>query len=93
MIALTRSCAIDLASRGVRVNCVCPGTTATPLVAAAVARAADPAAARRRLESIRPLDRLGTSEEIASAILYLASAEAGYATGAVLSIDGGYTAQ
>jgi NAD(P)-dependent dehydrogenase (short-subunit alcohol dehydrogenase family) len=93
MIALTRSSAIDLASRGVRVNCVCPGTTATPLVDAAVARAADPAAARRRLESIRPLDRLGTSEEIASAILYLASAEAGYATGAVLSIDGGYTAQ
>lgn len=93
MIALTRSSAIDLAPRGIRVNCVCPGTTATPLVDAAVARAADPAAARRRLESIRPLDRLGTSEEIASAILYLASAEAGYATGAVLSIDGGYTAQ
>jgi NAD(P)-dependent dehydrogenase (short-subunit alcohol dehydrogenase family) len=93
LIALTRSCAVDLAPRGVRVNCVCPGTTATPLVEAAVQRAQDPARARRRLEEVRPLDRLGTPEEIAAAILYLASSEAGYATGAVLCIDGGYTAQ
>jgi NAD(P)-dependent dehydrogenase (short-subunit alcohol dehydrogenase family) len=93
MIALTRSCAVDLAEHGVRVNCVCPGTTDTPLVRAAVNRTPDPVAARRRLESIRPLNRLGTPEEIASAILYLSSREAGYATGAILSIDGGYTAQ
>ncbi len=93
MIALTRSCAVDLADRGIRVNAVCPGTTDTPLVREAVSRAPDPAAARRRLESVRPLDRLGTPEEIASAILYMASSESGYATGAVLSIDGGYTAQ
>lgn len=93
MIALTRSCAVDLAGRGVRVNAVCPGTTDTPLVREAVGRAPDPAAARRRLESARPLNRLGKPEEIAAAILYLASDEAGYATGAVLSVDGGYTAQ
>jgi NAD(P)-dependent dehydrogenase (short-subunit alcohol dehydrogenase family) len=93
MIALTRSCAVDLAERGIRVNCVCPGTTDTPLVQAAVNRAEDPAAARRHLEQIRPLNRLGKPEEIAAAILYLASSESGYATGAVLSIDGGYTAQ
>jgi NAD(P)-dependent dehydrogenase (short-subunit alcohol dehydrogenase family) len=93
MIALTRSCAVDLAEKGVRVNCVCPGTTDTPLVREAVGRAPDPAAARRRLEEIRPLNRLGTPDEIASAILYLASSEAGYATGTILSIDGGYTAQ
>jgi len=93
MIALTRSCAVDLAGHGIRVNSVCPGTTATPLVEAAVNRADDPAAARRHLEQIRPANRLGTPEEIASAILYLASDEAAYATGAILSIDGGYTAQ
>jgi NAD(P)-dependent dehydrogenase (short-subunit alcohol dehydrogenase family) len=93
LIALTRSSAVDFAERGVRVNCVCPGTTATPLVDAAVKQAKDPAAARRHLESIRPLNRLGTADEIASAILYLASDEAAYATGAVLSVDGGYTAQ
>ena len=93
LIAFTRSCAVDLADKGIRVNCVCPGTTDTPLVQEALARAPDPTAARRRLEEIRPLDRLGTPEEIASAVLYLASDEAAYATGAVLSVDGGYTAQ
>jgi NAD(P)-dependent dehydrogenase (short-subunit alcohol dehydrogenase family) len=93
MIALTKSSAVDFAERGIRVNCVCPGTTATPLVDTALASADDPAAARRRLEEIRPLNRLGTADEIASAILYLASGEAGYATGAVLAVDGGYTAQ
>jgi NAD(P)-dependent dehydrogenase (short-subunit alcohol dehydrogenase family) len=93
MVALTKSSAVDFAERGIRVNCVCPGTTATPLVDTALASADDPAAARRRLEEIRPLNRLGTADEIASAILYLASGEAGYATGAVLAVDGGYTAQ
>ena len=93
MIALTRSCAVDLAGQGIRVNCVCPGTSETPLVDAAVNRAPDPAAARRALEEVRPLNRLGTAEEIAAAILYLASSEAGYTTGAILSVDGGYTAQ
>jgi NAD(P)-dependent dehydrogenase (short-subunit alcohol dehydrogenase family) len=93
MIALTRSCAVDLADYGIRVNCVCPGTTDTPLVQEAVNRAPDPVAARKHLEAIRPLNRLGTPQEIASAILYLASDEGAYATGAVLSIDGGFTAQ
>lgn len=93
VIALTRSCAVDLAEKGIRVNCVCPGTTDTPLVQEAVSRAADPATARRRLEEVRPLNRLGTPEEIASAILYLASDDAAYATGAILSVDGGYTTQ
>jgi len=93
MIALTRSCAVDFADRHIRVNCVCPGTTDTPLVREAVARAPDPVAARRALEQARPLNRLGTPEEIASAVLYFATPEAGYATGAVLALDGGYTAQ
>ena len=93
MLALTRSCAVDFADRGVRVNAVCPGTTETPLVREAVNRAPDPEEARRQLEQARPLNRLGTPAEIASAILYLASDDAAYATGAILSMDGGYTAQ
>ncbi len=93
MIALTRSCAVDLAEYGIRVNSVCPGTTETPLVRAALQRAADPAEARRRLEQSRPANRLGTPQEIAAAILFLASDEIAYATGAILSVDGGYTAQ
>lgn len=93
VIGLTKSCAVDLARRGIRVNCVCPGTTDTPLVQEAVQRAPDPAAARRHLEEVRPLNRLGTPDEIATAILLLASDRMAYATGAVLSVDGGYTAQ
>lgn len=92
LVALTRSCAVDFASRGIRVNCVCPGTTDTPLVQAAVARASDPRAARKALEEVRPANRLGTPDEIAAAIVFLAG-DCEYATGAVLSVDGGYTAQ
>ncbi len=93
VIALTKSCAVDFASYGIRVNSVCPGTTDTPLVQESINRSADPFVAKRNLESIRPLNRLGKPEEIASAILYLASDEIGYATGSIFSIDGGYTAQ
>jgi len=93
VIALTKSMAIDFAAHNIRVNCVCPGTTETPLVKAAVERAPDPAAARRALEEVRPANRLGRPEEIAAGILYLASDESPYATGSILSIDGGYTAQ
>jgi len=93
VIALTKSMAIDFAVNNIRVNCVCPGTTETPLVKAAVERAPDPAEARRALEEVRPANRLGRPEEIAAGILYLASDESPYATGSILSIDGGYTAQ
>ncbi|MCX7730428.1 MAG: SDR family oxidoreductase [Candidatus Caldatribacterium sp.] len=70
---------------------MCPGTTYTPLVEEALKREKDPEGARRRLEESRPLRRLGKPEEIGAAILFLASPRVGYATGAVLSIDGGYT--
>jgi len=93
IIALTKSTAIDFATHNIRVNCVCPGTTETPLVKAALERAPDPAATRRALEEVRPANRLGRPEEIAAGILYLASDESPYATGSILSIDGGYTAQ
>jgi len=93
VIMLTKSMAVDFADKGIRVNNVCPGTTETPLVNAAIQKEKDPEKARRALEECRPANRLGKPEEIASAILYLASSEAGYATGAILSIDGGYTAQ
>jgi NAD(P)-dependent dehydrogenase (short-subunit alcohol dehydrogenase family) len=93
VIALTRSIAIDFAADNVRANCVCPGTTETPLVTAALSRAQEPERVRRELEAVRPAKRLGKPEEIAAGILYLASDESPYATGAILSIDGGYTAQ
>lgn len=93
LIFLTKSIAVDFASKNVRANCVCPGTTETPLVAAYLAKQPDPVKARQAFEEIRPANRLGRPEETAYGILYLASDESPYATGAVLSIDGGYTAQ
>lgn len=93
VISLTKSAAIDFAADNVRVNCVCPGTTETPLVKAALNGTPEPEKARRELEAVRPANRLGRPEEIAAGILYLASDESLYATGSILSIDGGYTAQ
>ena len=93
LVSLTQSMALDHAAQNVRVNCVCPGTTLTPLVESAVAKEADPEAALKRLGSMRPMNRLGRPDEIAEAIVFLASDVAAYATGAVLSVDGGYTAQ
>jgi NAD(P)-dependent dehydrogenase (short-subunit alcohol dehydrogenase family) len=92
LIMLTRSIAVDHAADGIRAVSVCPGTTRTPLVDAAIAAAADPAAHERTLAQTRPLGRLGTVEEIAAAIVYAASPEAGFMTGSELVIDGGYTA-
>ncbi len=93
VIMLTKSIAIDFAEKGIRINNVCPGTTETPLVEAAIQKEKDPKKARKALEECRPANRLGKPEEIASAILSMASDELGYATGSSLVIDGGYTAQ
>jgi NAD(P)-dependent dehydrogenase (short-subunit alcohol dehydrogenase family) len=92
VVELARCMALDLADAGVRVNCVCPGTTRTPMVLRAVALEKDPDAELARYAHARPLQRLGTPQEIADAIVYLASDAAAYATGAVLAVDGGYTA-
>jgi len=93
VIALTKSMALDFALHNIRVNCLCPGRTLTPLVEKVIAEAQDPESTRRALEEDRPLKRMGRPEEIAAGILFLASDESPYATGSILSIDGGYTAQ
>lgn len=91
VVNMTRCLALDFAKHKIRANCVCPGTTETSMVKKAIETAPDPPKARRFFES-RPLLRLGRPEEIAAGILYLASDESLYATGAILSIDGGKTA-
>jgi NAD(P)-dependent dehydrogenase (short-subunit alcohol dehydrogenase family) len=93
VIALTKSTALDFAENNIRVNCLCPGRVLTPLVEKVISDSEDPEATRRVLSDDRPLKRMGTPEEIAAGILFLASDEAPYATGTILSIDGGYTAQ
>jgi NAD(P)-dependent dehydrogenase (short-subunit alcohol dehydrogenase family) len=92
VVSLTRCMALDLADVGVRVNCVCPGTTRTRMVEDAAAKLPDPDAELRRYASVRPLNRLGAPREIAAAVAFLASPECGYATGSILAVDGGYTA-
>jgi len=88
IIALTRNMAMDYAAHKIRVNCVCPGFTRTPLTAGIFAD-------RKRLEkleALHPLGRLGEPEDIANAVLFLASDEAAWITGIVLAVDGGFTA-
>jgi meso-butanediol dehydrogenase/(S,S)-butanediol dehydrogenase/diacetyl reductase len=91
--ALTRAIALDHAEEGIRCNAVAPGTIDTPYYDEVVRRAPDPAAFRKGLEARQPLGRLGTPEEIADAILFLACDESRFATGSILTIDGGMTAQ
>jgi NAD(P)-dependent dehydrogenase (short-subunit alcohol dehydrogenase family) len=92
LIMLAKGAAIEWASRNIRVNVVAPGLTATPVIEASFQRRPDPDAYRRERESQIPLQRLATSEEVADAVLFLASSESSYITGAVLPVDGGYTA-
>lgn len=89
VLALTMAMAADLAPEGIRVNCVCPGTVDTPWVGRLLAQADDPATARANLIARQPIGRLGTAEEVAAAIAYLADPSNGYVTGTALAIDGG----
>ena len=78
---------------GVRVNCVCPGYVDTDMVRRdGIQQSADPAAAEKALIDEAPLKRIATPEEIATSILYLASEDARFVTGAAFQIDGGTTA-
>jgi len=92
VVLLTKAMAIDYGRQGIRVNCICPGDVDTPML---------PEDARRRgldwktylagCEN-RPLGRIGTPEEIAKAVLFLASDDSSFMTGATLVVDGGGTA-
>ncbi|WP_341998726.1 SDR family oxidoreductase [Microbacterium sp. LWH7-1.2] len=92
LIMLAKGAAIEWAPRNIRVNVVAPGLTATPIIESSFQRRSDPEAYRRQRESQIPLQRLASPSEIADAVLFLASSESSYITGAVLPVDGGYTA-
>jgi NAD(P)-dependent dehydrogenase (short-subunit alcohol dehydrogenase family) len=93
VVALTRSLALQVGSQGIRVNAVCPAFTITPLNEHILREAPDPVAKERELVRPYPLGRLGRPADVAAAILFLASDEAGWITGASLLVDGGLTAR
>jgi NAD(P)-dependent dehydrogenase (short-subunit alcohol dehydrogenase family) len=92
VVQLTKALAIDHAADGIRVNCVCPGATLTPLLQESIDTAPDPEARRRLLDGTTLMRRVGRPEEIANVICFLASDEASFMTGAIVPVDGGATA-
>jgi NAD(P)-dependent dehydrogenase (short-subunit alcohol dehydrogenase family) len=87
--ALTKAMAADYLEDGIRVNCLCPGTTDTESLTRRIAAFADPEQARADFIARQPLKRLGSPEQMAEAALYLATAE--FSTGVTLLVDGGAT--
>jgi NAD(P)-dependent dehydrogenase (short-subunit alcohol dehydrogenase family) len=92
ILSLTRTMAMDFAADHIRVNAVVPGAIETPLLARSFARHADPSAVREASRTRHPLQRFGRAEEVAEAILYLASEAASFTTGTTLAVDGGWLA-
>jgi NAD(P)-dependent dehydrogenase (short-subunit alcohol dehydrogenase family) len=92
VVMMSRSLARAEALAGIRVNCVCPGSIETPMLELTFASAGSPEARARRETEFRarhPLGRFGRAEEVAAAVLYLLSDEAGFTTGVALPVDGG----
>jgi len=81
--------AADLLTDNVRVNCVCPGTVDTPWVHRLLDAAPDADRERAALEARQPMGRLGTAEEVAHSIAWLASPASSFITGTALAVDGG----
>jgi NAD(P)-dependent dehydrogenase (short-subunit alcohol dehydrogenase family) len=90
VVGLTKAMALDHATDGVRINCICPGRVETPFVAARLREYPDPEKAYEQMASTQALGRMGRPEEIAAAALYLASDDAAFVTGSALMIDGGW---
>jgi NAD(P)-dependent dehydrogenase (short-subunit alcohol dehydrogenase family) len=86
VIGLTKSAALDYAAKGIRVNAVCPGCIDTPM-----GDAIDPAAMKEFLRD-QPIGRMGRSEEVAAAVLWLCSPGASFVLGVALPVDGGFVA-
>jgi len=89
MIGLTRSMAVDMASRNVRVNCVCPGTVDTPMIQSIIELDTDPDKLKRILDKMHPLGRIAQPSEIGEVIAFLASDRASFMTGSIVVVDGG----
>jgi NAD(P)-dependent dehydrogenase (short-subunit alcohol dehydrogenase family) len=90
VVQLTRTAALEYATQGVRVNCVCPGVIDTPMVQRFTH--GDPTATAQ-MAAMEPVGRMGQAREVAQLALFLASERASFITGAVIPVDGGYVAR
>ncbi|HRH41606.1 MAG TPA: SDR family oxidoreductase [Pyrinomonadaceae bacterium] len=90
VVGMTKSIALDHARQGIRANAVCPGRVETPFVKARLAEYPDPQKAYEEMAGTQAIGRMGKPEEIAAAVLYLASDEGAFVTGTALEIDGGW---
>ncbi|HEX6418997.1 MAG TPA: glucose 1-dehydrogenase [Acidimicrobiales bacterium] len=93
VIGLTKTAALEYAESNVRVNAVCPGFIETPMVMERGVHAGEDEEAYAQLKAAHPMGRLGQSEEITHAVLFLCAPEASFLTGAALPVDGGYVAR
>jgi NAD(P)-dependent dehydrogenase (short-subunit alcohol dehydrogenase family) len=89
VVGLTKTAALEYATQGIRVNCVCPGVIHTPMTARGLS---DPEL-RTRIIASEPIGRVGTPEEIAEAVVWLCSDAASFVTGHTMTVDGGMVAQ
>ncbi|MFG2712110.1 SDR family NAD(P)-dependent oxidoreductase [Streptomyces goshikiensis] len=89
VMMLTKSLAVDYAQYGIRANCVCPSIIDTPMTDTSIG---NDASVKEEKAKLNPIGRLGTPEDVANAILFLASEKSSFITGAALTVDGGYTA-
>lgn len=92
VVMLAKALALDYATRGIRVNALCPGVIDTPMLHRFAASRPDPAAALSSYAMAQPMGRMGTVHECADAALWLVSDEASFITGVALPVDGGFTA-
>jgi len=90
VIGLTKSVALDYIGKGIRANCVCPGTIESPSLQDRMRALGDYDQARAGFIARQPMGRLGTADEVAELVLYLASPDSAFMTGNAIVIDGGW---
>ncbi len=91
VVGLTKSIAADFVGKGIRCNCIAPGTVDTPSLGDRINAFADPVEARKMFIARQPMGRLAKAEEIAPIVVYLASDEAQFMSGQTVFVDGGMT--
>jgi NAD(P)-dependent dehydrogenase (short-subunit alcohol dehydrogenase family) len=87
VLGLTKAAALDHAAEGIRVNAIAPGAVLTEMLLAGSAATPE---GRARIEAVTPMKRIGSPEEVAEAVIWLASPRSSYVTGTLMPVDGGY---